>query len=72
MNLNKVEKATLATALAIFENEISNPDNEVSNSNPTNALMTLIVIKRLILKLGLVEIYNELQEDAERRMNEDK
>lgn len=62
MNLNKVEKATLATALCIFENEITNPENEVSRSHPTNALLTLMTIKCLVVKLHLVEIYNELNE----------
>lgn len=71
MNLTKVEKAVLATALAIFENEISNPHNEVSKSHPTNALLTLMTIKGLVVKLDLVDIYNELNEDAKRRMNEE-
>lgn len=71
MNLTKLEKATLATVLAIFENEISDPDNEVSKSHPINALLVLMTIKGLVVKLDLVDIYNELNEDAKRRMNEE-
>lgn len=71
MNLTKVEKATLATALAIFENHITDSENEVSNRDPFNTLATLIAIKSLLIKLDLVDIWNELQEDTKRRMNED-
>lgn len=63
MNLTKVEKATLATSLAIFEDQISSEDNELSKSNPFHVLITLVVIRGLIQKLGLEEIWNELHEN---------
>lgn len=63
MNLSKVEKATIATPLAIFEDQVSDSENEVSKSNPFHVLITLVIIKGLIQKLDLEEIWNELHEN---------
>lgn len=72
MNLSKVEKATLATSLAIFEEHITNPENEVSNQDPLSTLATLVIIRGLLKKLELVEIWKDIHEKADSMLHEEK
>lgn len=71
MYLNKVEKATLVTALSIFKHHISSLDNEVSNSDPFATLMALTTIKILTAKLDLVDMWMEINEYVEQTKNEE-
>mgnify|MGYP003291755966 FL=1 len=66
ITLNKIEKATLATALSIFEdhildNVVSSKKEEISERDAVGSFVGLLTIETLRKKFELQEIMDEIE-----------